>query len=129
MKRQIAAIVILALVGGLTLFLVTRNQVVATIPAQAELIVIPPFKSGVEGVAIVSADVVYDPVAAPSLQLEIQNNTARSVVGVHVNSGTSGQGRSGDSGRPFLQPFGSATMMFPVSNLTPAKPLSISAVV
>ncbi|CAN5576819.1 hypothetical protein BH20ACI3_BH20ACI3_04730 [soil metagenome] len=62
MKRQIAAIVILALVGGLTLFLVTRNQVVATIPAQAELIVIPPFKSGVEGVEIVSADVVYDPV-------------------------------------------------------------------
>jgi hypothetical protein len=132
MKRQICATLTLATFVSLGLFV--AHQRAAGTPPQQPVAIPTAFKTAVEGINIVYANVVYDETDhKPALEVTIQNNTPRSAIAVLLTSGESnhstGYGRGGTREHPILSPFGTFTMRFQASGLIPDKPLAVSAVV
>lgn len=125
MKRNVLILLLLSLVGGLTLVAIGRKR--AARPQ--ELVAIPAFKSGVEGVEVSSMGVSADSTGAATLQVLIVNHTPKVGIGVLLTSGGAGQELGGTREGPALPAFGTCTMTFNAANLQPDKPLALSAVV
>jgi len=104
----------------------SANSIDSKIPPQ-ELIVLPRLISEVSGIEITSAQLST---TKEELELEIRNYTARSVIGLMISSrGRRGGTGMGHAGTMLMGPLSTLRTTFPVTNLLPGLPLSVSVVV
>ena len=131
MKKRIFACI--AMVGCVTVGLALAQKRVEGIPPQ-ELVRMPSsFKTAVEGIDIISINVVYNELDhTPVLDVTIYNNTARNVRGILLESITSthrsGYGLGSPDSPTILPAFGTTTMKFQVSGLLENATLTVAVV-
>jgi len=123
--RRIILLVVLLVV----LLTIVSGLVVAGRRRAAQDNSIPTFATAVEGVQIISAQVVPG-LAAPELsdlEVQVSNSTDKGIKFLVLSNGTGGHGSGDDV--VVLAPHGMFTMRYPVANLQQGKPLVVSAVV
>ena len=121
------------MVGFVTVCFAITHKRVEAIPPQ-ELVRMPSaFKTAVEGINIISINVVDSELTnEPVLDVTIYNSTARNVRGIHLQSITSkhssGYGRGSPDSPTILPAFGTLTMKFQASGLLENAPLTVAVV-